>query len=289
MFLSGFFICCSAMRLGYFAGVMMVLVAGELSLFAQPTNPFAPVSRPGLNLSRAMAPMPAGILAWDALSKTVDATNGQPVAHLTFTFTNQFTNPVSILKARPSCGCTTVEMPPVPWLIPAGATGQIQLSINLGGKVGTLFKSVLVVTDKGSQTLGLRVNLAPPMATPLTEAQRAAGIAAATVDRQAVFKGDCAVCHSRKAMGKFGEPLFNAVCAICHEANPRASMVPDLHQLPVATSEEYWRAMISAGKAGTLMPAFAISQGGPLNEIQIASLAAYLNVRNPSRTPVPQK
>jgi hypothetical protein len=37
------------------------------------------------------------------------------------------------------------------------------------------------------------------------------------------------------------------------------------------------------------MPAFAVAQGGPLNEIQIASLAAYLNVRNPSRTPVPQK
>jgi mono/diheme cytochrome c family protein len=66
-------------------------------------------------------------------------------------------------------------------------------------------------------------------------------------------------------------------------------MVPDLHQLPVATSEEYWRAAISAGKPGTLMPAFAVAQGGPLNEIQIASLAAYLNVRNPSRTPVPQK
>jgi hypothetical protein len=33
------------------------------------------------------------------------------------------------------------------------------------------------------------------------------------------------------------------------------------------------------------MPAFAISQGGPLNDIQIASLAAYLNVANPPPAP----
>jgi magnesium chelatase family protein len=36
-------------------------------------------------------------------------------------------------------------------------------------------------------------------------------------------------------------------------------------------------ATITAGKEGTLMPAFAQSQGGPLNDIQIVSLAAYLN------------
>jgi len=284
MILSGFFIRRPAMPPSCFARAMMLLLAGALGLSAQPTTPAH--TGPGVNFSRAMAPMPAGILAWDALSKTVDATNGQPVAHLMFTFTNQFTNNVSIVNARPSCGCTTVEMPPVPWMVPAGTTGQIKLNINLSGKVGTLFKSVNVVTDQGTQTLGLRVNIAPPVAPTMSEAQRAAGIAAAKVDRQAVFKGDCALCHVKNVMGKFGEPLY---LAICDEANPRASMVPDLHQLPVATSEEYWRATISAGKAGTLMPAFAISQGGPLNEIQIASLAAYLNVRNPSRMPVPQK
>ena len=66
----------------------MLLVAGEKGLLAQPTNPFPPGTKPGLNLSRVMAPMPADILAWDALVKTVAATNGQPVAHLTFAFTN---------------------------------------------------------------------------------------------------------------------------------------------------------------------------------------------------------
>jgi hypothetical protein len=35
------------------------------------------------------------------------------------------------------------------------------------------------------------------------------------------------------------------------------------------------------------MPAFATSQGGPLSDMQIASLAAYLNVAFPSRVPPP--
>lgn len=244
-----------------------------------------------LPLAQGMSPLPDGILAWDALSKTVDATNGQGVARFIFNFTNLTTNPVTILNARPSCGCTTVEMPPVPWSVAAHAGGQIKLNVNLSGKAGSLFKSVNVVTDKGGQTLGLRIEIAPPFAAPMTEAQRAAGVAAAKVDRQAVLKGDCAVCHLKSIQGKFGQPLFAATCAICHEANPRASMVPDLHHLReqyglgAPTNEESWRAWIAAGKAGTLMPAFAISQGGPLNDIQIASLAAYLNVANPPPAP----
>jgi mono/diheme cytochrome c family protein len=102
------------------------------------------------------------------------------------------------------------------------------------------------------------------------------------VDRQAVFKGDCASCHIKKIEGKYGQPLFAAVCAVCHETENRATMVPDLRNLQVPTNVEFWRTWITAGKAGSLMPAFATSQGGPLNDMQIASLAAYLNAVYPS-------
>ena len=64
--------------------------------------------------------------------------------------------------------------------------------------------------------------------------------------------------------------------------NPRATMVPDLHKLTDPTREEFWRSWITAGKADTLMPAFAATQGGPLSDLQIASLAAYLNIVNPA-------
>lgn len=243
------------------------------------------------DISHASAPLAAGILVWDTESKTADATNGQVIARLAFNFTNVTSNDVTILHATPSCGCTTVEMPRTPWLVAPGSGGQIKLTVNLSGKVGTLFKTLNVITDQGRKSLSFRVNIAPPVVSKMTEAQRAAGIAAAKVDRQAVFKGDCATCHLKDVVGSYGPKLYAATCAICHEANPRASMVPNLHKLadtdgkPIPTNEEFWRAWITAGKADTLMPAFAVSQGGPLNDIQIASLAAYLNATIPSRAP----
>jgi mono/diheme cytochrome c family protein len=133
----------------------------------------------------------------------------------------------------------------------------------------------------------LRINIAPPVIVQMSEEQRAAGVAAAKMDRQAVFKGDCASCHVKNIQGKYGQLLFDAICAVCHEGNPRASMVPDLHNLKDPTSEEFWRTWITSGKAGTLMPAFATSQGGPLNDMQIASLAAYLNAVIPPHAAAP--
>jgi mono/diheme cytochrome c family protein len=77
--------------------------------------------------------------------------------------------------------------------------------------------------------------------------------------------------------------LYNAVCAVCHEGEHRATMVPDLHMLKVPTNDQFWRIWIAHGKPGSLMPAFSNSDGGPLNDLQIASLAAYLNAAIPSR------
>ena len=122
----------------------------------------------------------------------------------------------------------------------------------------------------------LRINILPPVIPKMTDAERARDIAAAKIDRQAVFNGDCAKCHSNKIQGKYGKALFDSVCAICHEAEQRATMVPDLHNLKTPTNDEFWRTWIAHGKPGSLMPAFSTSDGGPLTDMQIASLAAYL-------------
>ena len=196
--------------------------------------------------------------------------------------------PVTILSVHPSCGCTTAELPPVPWTIPGGSNGVIKVAVNLAGKSGVVFKSVNISTDKGKKDLMLKINIqAAPPAPPMSDEERARGLAAAKLDRQAVFKGDCISCHAKNVEGKYGQQLFASVCSVCHEATPRASMVPDLHNLKDPTSEEFWRTWITAGKAGTLMPAFATSQGGPLNDMQIASLAAYLNAIIPPKPVAP--
>lgn len=185
---------------------------------------------------------------------------------------------IAILTVHPSCGCTTAEVPAMPWVLPPGTNSLLRVKVNLSGKSGILPKHVTITTDHGHMDLNLLIKIAPPPPPrPMTPAERAAGVAASQVDRQAVFKGDCASCHAKNLQGRYGQQLFAAACAVCHEASPRATMVPDLHNLKDPTSEEFWRTWITSGKAGTLMPAFGKTQGGPLTDFQISSLAAYLN------------
>ena len=239
------------------------------------------------DITHAGDPLPDNVLAWDSILKTGDATNSQDSIQFAFSFTNITTGPVTIMNVHPSCGCTTAELPPTPWLVPAGTGGQIKLTVNIQGKIGTLFKYVTVTTDKGTKNLNLRINIQPEPVHVMTEAELESGITAAKVDRQAVFKGDCASCHNKNLNGKYAQQLFAAACTICHEAEHRATMVPDLHHLKVPTNPDFWRVWITSGKPGSLMPAFAKAQGGPLDDIQIASLAQYLNAVYPSTVPLP--
>ena len=277
-------LCALAALLCFAAGIFSV--AAQPANAAPPAGPLAsaPVYMP--DYTHSGEPLPDGVLAWDSLLKAVDVTNGQDFARFAFTFTNVTGSNVTVVMVHPSCGCTTAELPPVPWTLPPGTNGEIKLKVDLANKQGTLFKQVNIVTDHGNKNLMLRINILPaPPAPEMTGAQRDAGILAAKADRQAVFKSDCASCHLKKVEGKYGQQLFDAICAICHESPRRATMVPDLHNLQVPTNEEFWRTWITAGKAGSLMPAFATSQGGPLNDLQIASLAAYLNAVIPSHVP----
>ena len=270
--------------------VAAIFTAGILSSRAQ--TPAAPTQTPNDVASAPVYvpdtthqndPLPDGVLAFDATLKAVDATEGDDFARFTFSFTNTTADIVTVLNVHPSCGCTTAELPPVPWQLVPGTNGAIKLTVNLAGKTGTLFKTVDVTTDEGRKQLMLRINLAAAPAIKLTEDQMLAGIMASKANRQAVFKGDCATCHVKNAAGKYGQELFKITCAICHEAENRPTMVPDLAQLKVPTNDEFWRTWITYGKPGSLMPAFSQSQGGPLDDLQIASLAQYLNAIHPSK------
>jgi cytochrome c553 len=193
--------------------------------------------------------------------------------------------PVAILDVHPSCGCTTAQLPPLPWILPAGTNGQFGLTVNVAGKSGMLFKTVTVRTDKGLKQLILKINILPPVIPTQSDAERAQAMLAAKEDRQAVFRrGDCATCHASPGNSKYGKPLYDAVCAICHDAKDRASMVPDLHTIKTPTNAEFWQTWIAHGKAGSLMPAFSTSDGGPLTDMQITSLAQYLAATIPSQS-----
>ncbi len=177
------------------------------------------------------------------------------------------------------------KLPEQPWKLAPGTNGQISATMNLAGKSGTSVKTLTVNSDKGPKLLFVQATILPPSATPvvMTAMDREANQKLAIADRQGVFKADCASCHAAPAKDKLGQPLYAAVCGICHEAEHRATMVTDLHNLPYQTTPEIWRNWITHGKPGSLMPAFALAEGGILTDEQISSLVSYLVAAIPSK------
>lgn len=248
----------------------------------------------------APAPSTPNALVWDADQKEVSTIAGQATASFTFYVTNVSASEAIINSVRTSCGCTTAKLPPMPWHLPAGTNAPLEVNLSLAGKFGTVIKTVTVDSTAGTKTLLVKANIPtpPPQTTtiPVTPgahpmenaAERVRNQQVALVDRQAVFKSDCATCHVNPGIGKMGAQLFTAVCGVCHEAEHRASMVPDLKNLPHATDADHWRGWVTYGRVGSLMPAFAKAQGGPLTDQQIDSLVDYLVRSHPSKVGAPK-
>jgi len=211
-------------------------------------------------------------LAWDATAKDSVGSFPEQVAKVQFFCTNTTTSPVKILRVRPSCGCITRLGRDLPWIIPPGGEEVLAFEINLRGKSGKLAKYVEVYTGNGETHLEVSVFVSQG----LSPQDRLANLKIAEANRQSVFQGDCAGCHATPTAGKTGGELFRAACGICHSAEPRASMVPDLRGFQEKRDADFWRGIITGGKPRTLMPGFAISQGGPLTDAQIESLVRFL-------------
>ena len=233
---------------------------------------------------------PAGpTLVFDAETKEYRASAEESNAVFTFYATNLWTNTIVIEGVYGSCHCTSATMPAEPWILAAGASGAITARVDLQYvEEGSVFKTLTLYTSVGVRELTLEVSVAPallPAGAPQTEAERKAALAKAKEDARAIFKGDCATCHVDKGRGLPGRELYDAVCGICHDSPRRASFVPDLRALKHPADLDYWKKIISQGKPQTTMPGFAGAEGGPLTEMQVSSLAAYLNKAFPAHPP----
>ena len=217
-------------------------------------------------------------LVWDAMEKTLTVKPDGESAKFEFKVVNKSGEPVEVLRIEPSCGCTVAEMPSKPWILAPGAEGAFSADVDYRGKLGQFSKAIYIHSTAGSQVLHVTIQI------PDTEEnRRARNQQLALADRQGVFRGECVNCHVVPTVGKTGEALFQTACAICHDANPRASMVPDLRVAREPRDAAYWEKWISEGKEQTLMPAFAAKRGGPLSPEQIASLVEYALARLPTR------
>jgi mono/diheme cytochrome c family protein len=271
-------------------------------LVAPTVHPPAPTISPPATNNLRVVPAPAArilpappitrtnlpeVLAFDALMKDYTAKTGELSATLTFNVTNISPSEVVINNVRTSCGCTVAQVPGHPWRLAPGTNGQFSVVADLRGKFGTLMKSIFVDGSTTNQpfftkTLGIRLKLPDnPMLTMVANS-RNRNQQVALADRQAALKGDCAKCHVEPGTGKLGEALYAATCAVCHDAIHRASMVPDLRALDHPADWAHWRQWVTHGKVGSLMPAFAKSEGGVFSEEEIDSLVQYLSKNFPA-------
>lgn len=236
---------------------------------------------PGVGGQGGVVTTPPDALVWATKEKTYNALPGETSANFRFALTNRSSVDVTVHSVRPSCGCTAAKLPKDPWILAPGTGGELALTVDLHGKTGRISKSATVYTSSGQSTLLFHVNIPPPTATGTVAGGRMAGdrqknLQLAAADRQAVFKGDCVSCHVTPAIGKKGKGLYDAACGICHEGDHRASFVPNLRGLNKPTNPQYWQSWITYGREGSLMPAFAKSKEGPLEDEQIQSLVEYL-------------
>lgn len=262
------------------------LVCGWLTCTAILTGGMAKVSAQNgfeaklASSSAPQTPVPMKQLVWlnerqEASPKPTDLT-----ADFAFTFTNISDSEAIIDHVRTSCSCTAAKLPTQPWHIGPHTNGQVNVTVDLKNKMGQFEKTITVFfdTNQNFEPKALTVTVKMPDMKEFREAN----MQIAKADRQAVFKGDCANCHAEPAKHESGMALFHDVCGICHEAHPRASMTPDLRLINNhPTDYAFWKTMIANGKPGTLMPAFAQSQGGPLTDQQIDSMAKMIDKAYP--------
>ncbi len=221
----------------------------------------------------------------DATTKECMANDGDSECRFDFVVTNVSDAEVVINEVHTSCGCTTARIPTRPWVLAPHSKGTFQIAVDLRGKTGVLVKTATIETPNGFKEAVVKITI--PKSTENGETRRLSNLQMAAVDRQAVFKGDCAACHAQPMLGLQGHALYVAACAICHDAEHRATMVPSLSGSSNSRDSNDWKRIVADGKTGTLMPAFALSAGGPLSEKQIESLVEYLelNFPKPAETP----
>lgn len=143
-----------------------------------------------------------------------------------------------------------------------GERGKIKISVDIRGKLGTIYKTVQVQTnDPGTPQATLGVRMVIKDRTHMK-----------TYSASEIFSGTCRSCHVLQGKGKQGFDLFVADCVMCHASDKIASSLRDMQQ---KSGESIERA-IREGVARTSMPGWDLRHGGPLREEEIGSLVDYL-------------
>jgi hypothetical protein len=104
------------------------------------------------------------ILNWSTLAEEYHAKVGEFSAPFSFAVTNVSSGPVIIYDTSTTCDCTVATLPSKPWVLPSGAAGQINATINLSNKVGMVTNAIIVFTSQGNRRLFVKAFTAEPAA-----------------------------------------------------------------------------------------------------------------------------
>ena len=104
-----------------------------------------------------------GILSFDEETQESIVTNDAPEVRFAFSFTNVSTVSITITNVAVSCGCTAVELPPLPWVLKPGESGRMPVTLEVAGKTGVIAKTLQVRTDRGPKTLMVKADVKPPI------------------------------------------------------------------------------------------------------------------------------
>jgi cytochrome c5 len=190
---------------------------------------------------------------------------------ITWAFHNDGTAPLEIIAMNPSCGCTMGVADPK--TVPPGGSGALAVSYDPSGQSGDVRKSLTVVTNDPvhpNTILTIRAKVIADEPAPQPGGHpRFTG--------QSLLMGTCAGCHAAPAQGKTGGPLWDAVCAMCHGKTGEG-----LGAFVLSHDDAALTQAITYGTVNPKMPGFSTLMGGPLDDAQVASLAALLRQRAPT-------
>ena len=106
--------------------------------------------------------LPQGVLTFDREMAVLTVTNGDPEARFLFYFTNTSPVQIAITNVAVACGCTAVDLPPLPWKLNPGETGRLPVTLEVAGKSGEITKSLQVRTERGMKTIFVKADVNPP-------------------------------------------------------------------------------------------------------------------------------
>jgi mono/diheme cytochrome c family protein len=198
-------------------------------------------------------------------------------AQHTFTLYNTGSEPLTIYRAQPSCGCTIAKL--TDSTIAPHASAFLDVIFDSKGKgVGRIGKTISVLSNSVRDSNATLSFSAVIYEDTVSAHRLASNESGRMMHLDGIFKGDCAGCHSLKGKGLYGMKLFDADCAICHgrEADSKpGAPIYDRRMLDHSTSE--WKTIVSKGLPRGNMPGFENDEGGPLSSKQIASIVEYLS------------